>query len=156
MINRKKIVAVLLTLSLMVVTAGCFTQLNETFQYTFRQDRGNIIKVEICAHDYKDNRRIEPLVTLNEEEIDEILDSISSLECHHYGIGDHQNDYGDLLICITYSNKEVEVIGLTNIGWIRPDGGWRQTNYLFHAQDILSVLDDYVDTQTLKDVSDWI
>ena len=63
-------------------------------------------------------------------------------------------DYGDVVICITYYDGEKEVIGITNIGYISPDGKWHLTKEYFDIEDIRGVINKYVDPEILSEISD--
>lgn len=64
-------------------------------------------------------------------------------------------DYGDVVILIYYANNEIEMIGITNIGWISPNGKLDTTDKRFEISAICDVISKYVDAEVLNDVSDY-
>ena len=111
--------------------------------YTFwRQDASQIEKIEICSYDYKTSTRT-VLVELSEDEEKQILSEISSVEfCEKF----HPDvtDFGEYMICITYLDGEIEVIGSWSSGYISPDGEETFT-YLTMDDDIFyPLIEKYV------------
>jgi hypothetical protein len=62
-------------------------------------------------------------------------------------------DYGDIVILIHYDNNEMEMIGITNIGWISHDGELTTTDKKFDISEICDVIAKYVDADILRDAS---
>lgn len=150
MYKVKQICVVFLTLVVLVSMMGCVS--SDPFQYQFRQDRGQIEKVEICAY-YHNEKIIEPLVSLTEDKIDAILSDLSSLECWERGRLDSPRDYGSIIICIRYLDGEIEIIGTSNNGWITPEGDWDLAMTVFRFPDLREVLLKYADAETLAAIS---
>ena len=146
------IVAVLISF---VLLSSCADSTDSTYTYSFHQDQSNIEKVEVCAYDSY-NKIITPLVELNEHDADSLLSEISSLSCHKYGLGDFPREYGVVMVTITYKNNEIELIGLTNIGWISPDGVRCLSSYFFDHRDMCSLILKYVDAKLLPDLSEYL
>ena len=142
----KQICVVFLTLVVLVSMMGCVS--SDPFQYQFRQDRGQIEKVEICAY-YHNEKIIEPLVSLTEDKIDAILSDLSSLECWEMGRLDTPREFGSIVICIRYLDGENEIIGTINNGWITPEGDRNLSRNHFRFPDLREVLFKYVDAETL-------
>ena len=137
-------------LLLIILVSITFCGSEEPFQYTFRQDRNNIESVEICSFGQYPGSKMEPLVSLTEDEIDAVLSYLSSLECwktsHHpppYG-------YGDIIICIKYLDGEMEIIGIPNNGWVTPSGDWYYSRNFFLYPDLKEIYFKYLDAPTLK------
>ena len=131
----------------------------EPFTHTFRQDRQNVEKVEICAyeHEYdKDGGTRESLFVLPESDIDGIWADILSLECNEFFLFDPILDYGPLVITITYKDGEIEMIGLYNIGLISPDGSLDTTSHRFDVSDICTVVAKYADSEILGKYSAFL
>lgn len=149
--KRKGICAFLLILVILASLTGCSS---EPFQYTFRQDRNNIEKIEICSLDYYNGKTIEPLISLAEKDIDRILLDLSSLECRKLSGLDSPRGYGKIIICIHYLDGEIEVIGTTNIGWITSDGDWHLTMNVFRYPELKTLLLKYVASDILGAVSE--
>ena len=151
MYKRNGICALLLIIVILGSLTGCSS---EPFQYTFRQERNNVEKIEICAFDYSHGKTIEPLISLTDDDIDAILSDLSSLECWKLSGLDSPRGYGKIIICIHYLDGEIEVIGTTNIGWITPDGNWHLTMNVFIYPEIKALLLKYVDADVLGAVSE--
>lgn len=131
----------------------------ETFTYTFRQERQNMEKVEICAytHEYDgDGGSREPLLVLPESEIDALWTDILALDCHEFILLDSILSYGSLVITITYINGEIEMIGIYNIGWISADGTLTTTLQRFGITEICAIIIKYADEKILSEYSDYL
>ena len=153
----KRCCAIFILLALLWTLTGCLLLPDKTYRYTLQQDRSNIEKIEICTLEWKDRQRItKVLATLPEKDFDEFAERLGALECYRYGLGDHPRSYGDIVICIEYSNSEGEVIGLTNTGKITSTGEWQRSNYYFSYKEILKIASMYVDENLLKEVSNYI
>ena len=141
---------------LMLSTAGCTAYEGP---YTFwRQDRSHIEKVEICSYNSFD--KTQTVITTLSDTAEALLDEISSLECLEYFPGDHPREYGPFVVCITYSDGEMELIGFTNIGYIKPDGVRCLTEYFIaDSQEFFDVICKYVESDLVQDMneeySDW-
>jgi hypothetical protein len=135
---------------LCVAMTGCK---EEPFSYSLRQDRRNIDKVAICTYDHGAGTR-SVLVELSDGDSDKLVSAICALECHKAFPLDPILSYGDVVICITYLNGEIEIIGIYNIGWITPAGDLNTTLYYFDIQDIRSLIAQYVDSDILAEVSE--
>ena len=138
---------------LMLVILVCVTSCDsKPFQYTFRQDRSCIEKVEICPFEYRGKKIKEPWVTLTGDDIDAILEDITSMDCWKLSPMDTPREYGDLLICIYYTDGEIEVIGTLNCGWVTPDGDWYVELWHFRFEDLSEVLLKYVDADVVAGI----
>ena len=60
-------------------------------------------------------------------------------------MADDIRDYGGVAVAITYLDGEIELIGLRNIGYIKPDKREGLTTYRFQLEDIRAVIGKYVD-----------
>lgn len=132
----------LLTLVIMLtVLTGCF--LNKTIYHSFRQDRSDIEKVEICTYNHDSGVRT-PIVQLSDEYVEMLLAELSALECRYISpFGPPILTYGDKVICITYLDGEVELIGEYNIGWISSEGKSHRLNYHFELLGIREIIEKY-------------
>lgn len=122
--------------------------------HTFRQERKNVEKVEICTYNHNEGIR-EPLAELSEREVDELWTDILSLEMYQFVAMDTLLSYGDVVIFISYLDGEAEIIGITNIGWVTTGGTLVTTNHWFDIEDICAVIAKYVDAETLANVSGY-
>ena len=150
-IIRMNVISVLIVLFLFILIniTSCDSK---PFQYTFRQDRSCIEKVEICPFEYSGKKIKEPLASFIGDDIDRILEDISSLECRQLSGLDSPRYIGDLIICIYYLDGEKEVIGTVNCGWVTPDGDWHIKSWYFKSEDLNVVFKKYVDADALAKI----
>ena len=143
----------LLLLIFIIASCSAFSK-REPFKHTFRQDRQNVEKVEICAyeHEYDDNGGTrESLFVLPESDIDGIWADILSLECRKFFPYDPILSYGRLVITITYKDGETEMIGPHNIGWFSPDGSLDTTLNRFDYTEVYEIMAKYADPEILAE-----
>lgn len=127
---------------------------SKTAVFTFRQERSDIEKIEICKYDHYTGTR-EPLVELSQNDIDTLCADVSSLEIQQFLALDPILSYGDVVIFISYFDGESEMIGITNIGWLSADGKLHTTNSRFAIKEICAVIAKYVDAEALADASEY-
>lgn len=144
-----RVLGSILVLTILLATiSGC--ELYEGL-YTFRQDQSNIEKIEVCSYDSYD-RVITPIVQLSDYEEEQLLLKLSEMECFEYFPGDHPREYGQAVICIYYLNGEIEIIGITNIGWITPDGKRAMSQYSFDWVEMQELILSLVDEDDLPEL----
>ena len=133
---RTKIEIIAILVSLLLTTSGC-----ESYKgpYTFRQDRINVEKIEVCSYE-RNSGDMTPLVRISDDQIDVLLEKISVMECSEYVMGNVPRQYGDAVIAIYYQNGEIELMGVTNIGWITPDGERKLTRYSFDWDEMRELI----------------
>ena len=152
---KKTLYAIAIAVVVLMLLSGCE---NESFTHEFRQDQANIKQVEICAYEHAYeyiDRVLTPIVKLSDEDSNALLNDIRALDCYEYVFPlDTPRNYGDVVICITYYDGETEVIGITNIGYISPDGKWHLTKEYFDIEDIRGVINKYIDPEILSEISD--
>lgn len=150
--SKAKIWGCIWILVLLLVTTSC-EPYNGTYTF-FRQDRSNVDKVEICSYDSYTRTR-DVIAELSKEDGEELLTAISSLECREYCPGDHPREYGPIMVCITYYDGEIEMIGFTNIGFISPNGVRGMIPYFIgNCRELYDLICDYVDPELLPDLSE--
>jgi hypothetical protein len=122
--------------------------------YTFwRQDSSNIEKIEICSYDEKTGIRTF-LAEIPDTEIEEFVEKLSELDCSEYYPFDPIRGYGEIQVCIIYSDGEIELIGFLNIGYISPDGTDHITNYCVDdPKDLFDLICEHVDPELLSYLS---
>ena len=148
---KKTLYAIVIAVVVLVLLSGCE---NESFTHEFRQDQANIKQVEICAYEHV-GRVLTPIVKLSNDDINALLNDIRALDCHEVSFPlDTPRTYGDVVICITYYDGETEVIGITNIGYISPDGKWHLTKEYFDIEDIRGVINKYIVPEMSSEASD--
>ena len=151
---------------LSLVLAGCDIGASQPTAHSFRQEYDNVVKIEIAAYDHNkrtntwqgqfvDENCFSPLVQLSDEDCGSLLQDILSLEIKKFYMIDPILDYGDVVILIYYTNNEIEMIGITNIGWISPNGELDTTDKRFEISAICDVISKYVDPEVLNNVSDY-
>ena len=149
-----KLTSVLLLIVLFALAlTGC--GYDKPYYHQFRQPRENVEKVEICTFDEYKIEIIEPIAKLSDTEIDSFLNDISLLEGYKFAMFDPILSYGDLAIVISYTNGEKEIIGLTNIGFLSPDGELTTSSYSYHFEDIIDIMVKYVDKNLLDENSQY-
>lgn len=146
----KKFLSIVLIITLLLTVVGCE---DESWQYTFRQDRSNVQKVEICSFKYQDRKEIsEPLVSFQGDDADAILDDIAALTCYKLGLLHNSRGFGQIIICIHYLNQEIEVIGTENNGWVDANGDWHIEPTHIRFPDLRPLLAKYVDSKVLAGI----
>lgn len=151
--KKSKLVSCIWVLvTLLITSVGCQQYKG---QYTFwRQDSSNIEKIEICSYDWKNLTRT-TYAELSESEAEEIVETISELECFEYFPGDHPREYGPIQVCIIYSDGEIEIIGFTNIGYISSNGVKHLTSYsIENPKELYDIICEYVALELLPDISE--
>lgn len=144
---RKAIAGVFLIVAVFTTIVACDSYVGT---YTFRQEFANVEKIEFCAYEHTTQTRT-PILELTGSEAETLLSELSSMACHKLFPGDHPREYGEIIICIYYSDGEVDVIGLTNIGWITPEGEWHLTIYTFDWAEMRDLVERYVPTEYLPE-----
>ena len=146
----KRFLSIVLIIAAMLTAAGCHS---ESWQYTFRQDRSNVQKVEICSFKRQDRKEIvEPLVSFQENDADAVLDDIAALTCYKLGLLHNSREFGQIVICIHYLNQEIEVIGTENNGWVDANGDWHLEQTHIRFPDLRPLLEKYVDSKVLASI----
>lgn len=121
--------------------------------YTFRQEVSNIRKVEILTiDDETDTKTV--IVQLSDEDGQLLVAELATMTCNRFGPGDHPRRYGQLAIGITYTDGEVEIIGLVNSGFIGADGREGLLDYFFDAKELYTLITKYVDPSLLPDIGE--
>ena len=140
--------AILLGIVLLCMLTGCYS---EPFTYEFRQVRDNVEKVEICAYDhYEDSKEV--LTQLDETDVDALLVDIQSLPCYEGFNVDGPNYCGPVVIFITYTDGEEEMIGVYKIGWRTTDGKRHTSRMNFKLTDMRTLISKYVDKEILAEL----
>lgn len=125
-----------------------------TYQYPFEQSVENVEKVELCRYDYETDTA-SPLVTLDEDTGDALLTDIGTLDCHK-PFGDHATDYGEIVLFITYTNGEAEVVGWLNSATIDLEGEWWPKAYYFDSAEWCAVVLKYVDAELVPELGKYL
>jgi len=134
----------------LAVLAGCG---DYNGPYPFRQDLGNVTRVEIYQYNHALQEQ-KLIAQLSDSDLQQFLSELDDLHVGTYGMGDHPRSYGLLIICLVYADGEIEKIGLTNIGYITSDGREELTHYLYDAKELFDLLAKYVDSEILSDLRD--
>lgn len=133
---RRILGSILILISFLLTISGC-----ELYKgpYTFRQDKSNVEKIEVCSYE-RNSGTMTSLVRISDDQIDVLLGKLSRMECSEYVMGNVPRQYGDAVIGIYYLNGEIELIGITNIGWITPDGERNLTRYSFDWNEMRELI----------------
>lgn len=151
MIHIRRGGILILIIIMIVAITGCN---QNPFQYSFLQERDMIEKVEICSFN-DDDRKMESIIALSEDQTDALLNDLTSLECRSESFLVQPNHYyGDVIICITYLNGEKEVFGAYNIACVSSDGEWARTRDYFDVMEFRELLLKYVDVDVLAPISE--
>ena len=146
----KTILWLFLSMVALAVLAGCG---DYNGPYPFRQDLGNVTRVEIYQYNHALQEQ-KLIAQLSDSDLQQFLSELDDLHVGTYGMGDHPRSYGLLIICLVYADGEIEKIGLTNIGYITSDGREELTHYLYDAKELFDLLAKYVDSEILSDLRD--
>lgn len=146
---NKRIVSFAFALIVVISLVGC--QQYEGPYAFFRQDHGNVEKIDVCVYDHKNNRTRTVVATLTQEQEEAFLADLTALQCKQYLPGDHTRSYGTFQICITYVDGELELIGPYNVGYVTAEGTGCLTNYYPASErDLWNIVAKYVDNEVLE------
>lgn len=145
---RLKYVCLLIFVLLIAVAfAGCnFID----YTYSLDQSMDNIEKVEICLYDYESDST-SFAVELEQEAASALLDDIMSLSCR-VPFGDTGDDYGPVVLYITYINGEAEVLGRLKSASVDLTGTWQMKSYTFNGVEWCSTVLKYVDSELVPEL----
>lgn len=147
MVMKKCILVVFFCVTLLV-----FVSCSYAGPYSFRQEASNIERVEIYEIDDQAGTKTS-IVQLSAEDGQLLVEELATMTCNRTGPGDHPRGYGRLAIGITYTDGEIEIIGLVNSGFIDAEGREGLLKYFFDAKELYTVITKYVDPDLLPDVS---
>ena len=109
--------------------------------------------MSVFSHDpYTRTRTL--ITDLEAEDGKALTNELATMKCGKYWPGDHYRRYGPLMITLTYTDGEIELIGTHNIGWITPDGVQCQSNYYFDEKEVYDLICRFVDPEMLPDLSE--
>ena len=132
----------ILLFSLICACMLCGCQ-RKAYTYAFNQDIASIRKVEICTYNYKTEEH-SAVKELNEEEIESLCADIQDLKCYKI-FGDHPTGFGSVIVYITYSDGQAEVIGPSNTARVDATGKWHLDVYYFDEEPFLAMIAKYTD-----------
>lgn len=138
---KKFLSALLMIVFVPLLTAGCLSIYQRTYEYSFSQPLDQVEKVEILAYDDKADVAT-PLVVLDENQANSLLTDIDALLCKRH-FGDSTMAYGEAVIYITYANGEAEVIGIYNVAKVDTIGNWHIGVEFFDRKEICTLLLQY-------------
>lgn len=146
--QMKTLCALLAVLVFLVTLSACGSNITT---YPFLQEQENVKKVEVCTFDEKTKART-PFWELSSEDAHSLVSELASMECHGYLPLDPILEYGDIVICITYTDGTGEMIGLLNTARIKADGGISRNIYWFDDRLMRGLILKYVDRGLLESV----
>jgi len=152
--KKSKLILCLLVCIVLISAVGCKQYKGP---YTlWRQDKSNIEKVEICSYDWKTKTRTS-LAELSDTEAEEIMSELSEMEFFKW-FAPPPSDFGEHIICITYSDGEIDVIGSVCTGYINRDGTEKLTYYGISSEEPISfydLIEKYVDPSLIDTNSEY-
>ena len=124
------------------------------YTYSLDQSMDNIQKVELCSYDYESNST-SLIIELDMETGKALLTEITALTCRKY-FGDHTSDYGPVVLYITYTNGEAEVIGMCNSASVDLTGEWWISIYYFDDIQWCNTVLKYVDPEMVPQLVEYM
>ena len=152
--KKSKLILCLLVCIVLISAVGCKQYKGPYTEW--RQDKSNIEKVEICSYDWKTKTRTS-LAELSDTEAEEIMSELSEMEFFEWFVPP-PSDFGEHIICITYSDGEIDVIGSVCTGYINQDGTEKLTYYGISSEEPISfydLIEKYVDPSLIDINSEY-
>ena len=118
------------------------------------QTMNDIQKVEVCVFHY-DSKSVSVVTELEKETALELLDEITSLPCKQH-FGHYTTDLGPVVLYVTYSNGEAEVIGVCNSANFDSSGEWRYKIYYFDEMPWCETVLKYVDPKIVPELVEFM
>ena len=152
-----KVPLMLLVIVLLISSVGCSETIwTKEHEFTFSQSVNNVTSVKIVRYDDEETRSIiEVIKTLNDDEAEMLLTDFTATSCRKH-FGDHGTYYGDILVCISYENQEVDVIGPENCATIDENGVWSIGNKYFDDVDFCDIVLRYVDRELVPELERYL
>lgn len=151
---KNRIIFSLAVILLVVFATLCGCQ-KKTYAYTLEQDLDHVEKVELCRYIYHtSDPLISPIAVLDKSEADSLLQNLGTLECYRH-FGDHTQDFGEIVVKITYTDGQAEVIGSWNTGHVDTEGKLWLTGYYFDEEAWKAFLQKNVSSDILADVDGY-
>lgn len=122
-------------------------------EYQFDQSIENVEKVELCRYDCETNVTT-PVMTFNEDIGDALLTDIGTMDC--YRPGNRPRYYGEIVLLITYTNGEAEVIGMGDAASVDSEGAWSSKAYYFNETEWCTVVLKYVDAELVPELGEYL
>lgn len=147
----RRILNCLLAMVVLISVAGCsFIE----YSYPYAQDLDKVEKVELCRYDYS-TKSIEVILKLDADTTSSLLTELSSLSCYR-PFGDHSTYYGAIVLYISYTNGEAEVLGMRNSADVDLDGRWMMKGYYFDYAQWCEVVMRYVDPELVPELHRYL
>ncbi len=122
--------------------------------YTISQPTEQIEKIEICEYNHE-TETFSPLKELNEEEQENILHDIPTLISRKQ-FGGKIINAGKIVVCISYKDGSIEVLGTEGSIKIDSIGKWHLSAVYFEDDGFAKMLLKYVDEDLLpKKYLEW-
>lgn len=142
----RRLAAILLTICLCGSLVGCFAIVQER-PYRFRQSVDQISTIEIAEvlsnEDYSSRPETKTITVINENQYSEIIESISNAK-GNYVLEGAVYALGKYVLCITYKNGAVEIIGEWSYRLITPEGQVNCGCYWFDSEQFHSIISGYI------------
>ena len=124
------------------------------YSYSFAQGKEEVKIVELCRYDYS-TKTIEQIKTLDEDTARGLLSDISNMDAYR-NFGDYdREDFGHIVIYITYQNGEHELIGAASAATADASGNWQIKNNWFESSKWCEVLLKYIDASLVPELMNY-
>ena len=141
----RRFAAMLLAMCLCGSLVGCFAIVQKR-PYCFSQSVDQISTIEIAEvlsdEDYSSRPETKTIIVISENKYSEIIESISKTE-GNYVLEGAVYALGKYVLCITYKNGAVEIIGEWSYRLITPEGNVDWGCYWFDSEQFHSIISGY-------------
>jgi len=154
MSKKHRVLALLLVCSFLVPQSGCGML---RFHYEFCQPFDNVVKVEVCQYHHADKpgeQYVTPIADLDLNTAEPMLNEFTAITCRRH-FGDATRDYGEIVLYISYTNGEAEVLGIWNSARVDADGGWHIRGEYFDEDQWYGVLEKYIDSELMAEIEKY-
>lgn len=125
------------------------------YTYSFAQGMEQVETVELCRYDYS-AKTITQIKSLDEDDARGLLSDISSMDAYH-NFGDYdREDFGHVVIYITYQDGVHELIGTWSAAVADASGNWQIKNNWFESVKWRDVILKYIDASLVPELMGYI
>ena len=147
--KKKKLI---FSLIFIILTCVIVNFVREQIPFTIRQDRDNIVQVELLKKNRIQDAEFVVLCDLPQSEWDGFLNKLCGFD-YSLPFGDGTgSSFGSMAVRITYSGGEYEIIGVYNNVYYTPQGK-KYGRQLFSADDFRGLFEEYVEASLLPEWS---
>ena len=148
----KRIVILVMLLSL--VFSGCIFKRKTNYEFLHSADQiDSIVLLDNDDHNTLLDREPDPTVlcVISEDEFESVISTLANIPGNEF-INDPPRGYGSVVVRITYSNGDFELIGRHNSSVHLASGRNYAENFLFNQEGFSEFLLKYVDE---SEFADW-